>query len=39
MLQVCVGNVEEFKIIDTVGTWIRCVYTDDMVLNQILGVL
>ena len=37
MLQVCVGMVDVFKIIDTVGTSICRFFVDNMVMNPTLG--
>ena len=39
MLQVCVGKVCGFKIIDLVGSSMHCVYADNMVLNPNLDIL
>ena len=39
IIQVCIGKVGVFKIIDAVGTSIHCGYADDMFMNPSLDVL
>ena len=39
ILQGCVGKIDVFKRIDTVGTSICCGSEDDMILNPIVDVL